>query len=173
MFKKYSTEFAIIAVGLISAVTTTFNNESNLSATKAETDKYTALESKVDNLTNKLDALINKSETISFSENINLDSVKEASLLPINSLDLEASFSISIILFVIAALSALIGLLVNFYINKHGKEWNNQVPTFLKPLINYYLKITPYTGYINMVIIGICLLFILLVAIYMKFRGIA
>ncbi len=95
-----------------------------------------------------------------------MNEVKEASLLPTDLLELQASFSISIILFSIATFSALTGLVINYYTYLYGKLWLTKVPNLLKPLINYYLKITPYTTNVNFVIIFICQFLILFLALY-------
>ena len=121
MFKKFTTETAIVTAGIITAAATVFNSERTIATNnKIADEKLSALEDKIDLLSNQMNALIVKSN--STSSPINLNEANEASLLPTDLLELQASFSISIVLFSIATFSALTGLVINYYTNLHEKN---------------------------------------------------
>ncbi|KAG2216633.1 hypothetical protein INT45_007208 [Circinella minor] len=84
-------------------------------------------------------------------ENNTLDSlnIKKASLFDLESLHTNesvnypfyASFSTGFMLFSFATLSALMGLITNYYTKLYGDQYINKAPKWLLPIINNYFKL--------------------------------
>lgn len=83
------------------------------------------------------------------------------------------SFSTSIILLCLVTLSALSGLIFNYYIKLYGEEYPEKVPKLILPLMKFYLKLSVYSNRYYVLLILICQFVVLLTASYLKFRGIA
>ena len=116
-------------------------------------------------------------------EDNTLDSlnVKKASLFDLEALHTNesvnysffASFSTGIMLFSFAALSALMGLITNYYTKLYGDQYINKAPKWLLPIINNYFKLVNHSNTYYYIIIFLSQVLIMLTCIYMKFRGIA
>jgi hypothetical protein len=83
------------------------------------------------------------------------------------------TFSTSLVLLSGVTLSSVMGLIINYYIKLYGEQFIDKAPKLILPLVKYYLKFTQYNNYYYIIIIVISQLFILLISIYLKFRGIA
>lgn len=178
MFKKFSTEAAIVTAGVITAVTSVYNSEKVIQAASKETEnKVTALENKVDAISSKMDTILDiasKQSTNTGSSNIpNLYDVKEAAMFDLSILGPDYLFSVSFILFSLATLSVTVGLIINLYVTKNKNKFLDKVPSFLVPVIKLYLKVIPYSNTYYFVLIITSQVFILLLSVYLKFRGIA
>ena len=116
-------------------------------------------------------------------ENNTLDSlnIKKASLFDLESLHTNesvnypfyASFSTGFMLFSFATLSALMGLITNYYTKLYGDQYINKAPKWLLPIINNYFKLVNHSNTYYYIIIFLSQVLIMLTCIYMKFRGIA
>lgn len=84
-----------------------------------------------------------------------------------------ASFSTAFMLASYATLSALMGLITNYYTKLYGDKYVDKAPKRLLPIINFYFKLVQHSNTYYYVIIMISQVLIMLGCIYMKFRGIA
>lgn len=172
-----STQAAVVTAGVLTYISTIYSTERSVAASNnAVSEKISHLEGKIDSLASQVNSMASNKPSPSLS-NLS-DSIKEASVIPTDLLDglfnTPTSFSISIILFVIAAYLALYGLVVNLVITKYSDRWEDKFPPFLKSTLKWYLKnMAPVTTSMNLFFIFISQSIILLLAIYMKFRGIA
>lgn len=179
MSPKISTEAAIITTGVVTAVTSIYNSERAIKATKLSNDtqnQIDSLEAKVNNLSNKMDNLLDKlnvQQTTSVpTEAINLENIQKSAIFDIGQIDPDSLFSLSLILFSLAALSATLGLAINLLL-KDKELVLRYLPKCLVPLYNYYLSKNIYPISYNIALIIFSLLFILILGIYMNIRGIA
>ena len=83
------------------------------------------------------------------------------------------SFSSSLLLASFAALSALMGLITNYYTKLYGDKYVDKAPKWVLPIINNYLKLVNHSNHYYFIIIFLSQVLIMLISIYMKFRGIA
>ena len=188
MFKKFTTETAIITAGVLTTVSSIYNNERSISnsSNNIEIEKFKELESKVDNLSKKMDTILDKlnvgqsaspttSTNISTTtpEAINLDNALQNSMLDYIMLNVDLQFSFSIILFSLAALSATLGLTCNLFIAENKDLLENKMFRTLAPIFKYYLGKSHYILKYNLMVICISLIFIFILSLYMNLRGVA
>lgn len=200
MLKKLSLELAII-YGLITVVVgSIYNNERNIAENKKnlqeknETlDRHTEalnkntevlkeqnrltedFQKKLEDYKKHFQEASNKSDFKSPEEfKKELDNLLEKYSVnsPYEHLEL-MSFSTSIILFCFVTFSALSGLIFNHYIKLYGDKYPEKIPKFILPLMKFYLKLAVYSNNYYITLILISQSFVLLIGIYMKFRGIA
>lgn len=127
--------------------------------------------------------LANKQEINKVSDNDTLDSlnIKKASLFDLEALHTNesinypfyASFSTAFMLASFATLSALMGLITNYYTKLYGDQYVNKAPKWLLPIINNYFNLVEHSNKYYYIIIFLSQAMIMLGCIYMKFRGIA
>lgn len=182
MFKKINNWTAILAFGLLAATSSIYNSERALSVSKTlEKTKVKELEDKVDKLSDKMDILIDKLNVEQAfcptppsipSKPIDLNNIQEA-VIGSGLFQPDYQFSLSMILFSLVALSAVLNLIFNLFIKDKKELINNKVPKFLVPIYKYYFKINTYTIKYNLIMILISTLLILLLSVYMNYKGIA
>lgn len=127
--------------------------------------------------------LANEQEINKVSDNDTLDSlnIKKASLFDLETFNSNesvnysfyASFSTAFMLASFATLSALMGLITNYYTKLYGDQYVDKAPKWLLPIINNYFKLVEHSNTYYYIIIFISQVLIMLGCIYMKFRGIA
>jgi len=127
--------------------------------------------------------LANEQEINKISDNDTLDSlnIKKASLFDLETFNSNesvnysfyASFSTAFMLASFATLSALMGLITNYYTKLYGDQYVDKAPKWLLPIINNYFKLVEHSNTYYYIIIFISQVLIMLGCIYMKFRGIA
>lgn len=139
--------------------------------------------------------LANEQDLNKVSDNDTLDSlnVKKASLFDLEAFNFNqprpgetmlplgesvnypfyASFSTAFMLASFATLSALMGLITNYYTKLYGDKYVDKAPKWLLPIINNYFKLVEHSNKYYYIIIFLSQVLIMLGCIYMKLRGIA
>lgn len=83
------------------------------------------------------------------------------------------SLSICIFLFSFVTVSSTFGLISNYYIDKFGDQYKNKVPKWLLPYFKIRKNLNNYSNKYYTTIILASQFMIMLLCVYMKFRGIA
>lgn len=148
-------------------------------------DKYQKMaEEAFNNETSEyLTKLANEQKINEVLDNNTLDllNIKKASLFDLEAFNLNesvnysfyASFSTAIMLGSYTTLSALMGLITNYYTKLYGDQYVDKAPKWLLPIIKNYFKLVEHSNTYYYIIIFISQVLIMLSCIYMKFRGIA
>lgn len=196
-------EFTAIFGTIIGSGTLIYNNERNiknankLAGLQYENDKQnnevlSNIYTKLENLENKF----NNIQTISEIDKLELKNlmnkaVKE-SLDDLNTIDVSKStifdidsfistvsepgffsFSICILLFSLITVSLTFGLISNYYFDKYGEQYKDKLPNWILFYIKVRKKFNNFVNKYYIIMILICQFMIILLSIYIKFRGIA
>jgi hypothetical protein len=82
------------------------------------------------------------------------------------------NFSTSIILNSVIGLSAVISLIINYYIEKYSNQYKEKAPKWSLPILNFYVNFTMYSNRYYIFILVLAQGLTLLIGIYLKFRNI-
>ena len=142
-----------------------------------EAFKNKNLESQTELEDNTLDSLNVKKASLFDLEAFNFNQPRPGeTMLPLGesvNYPFYASFSTAFMLASFATLSALMGLITNYYTKLYGDQYINKAPKWLLPIINNYFKLVNHSNTYYYIIIFLSQVLIMLTCIYMKFRGIA
>ena len=81
------------------------------------------------------------------------------------------NFSTSIILNSMIGLSAVISLMMNYYIQLYGDQYKEKVPKWILPLLNFYMNFTVYSNRYYIMLLVLTQGLNLMIGIYLKYRN--
>jgi hypothetical protein len=81
------------------------------------------------------------------------------------------NFSTSIILNSMIGLSAVISLMMNYYIQLYGDKYKDKLPKWSLPLLNFYMNFTIYSNRYYIMLLVLTQGLNLMIGIYLKYRN--
>jgi hypothetical protein len=68
-------------------------------------------------------------------------------------------------------LSAVISLMMNYYIQLYGDQYKEKVPKWILPLLNFYMNFTVYSNRYYIMLLVLTQGLNLMIGIYLKYRN--